>query len=250
VVSSPIGKTRICSHFRSMPILSAWPVVKLELFPNLLPYEYLGTIWLQLSVLDQMEQQLQQARLATEEQKKISKKQMTTDVLLNLRATYGSAEMMNGIQYLMELKSSNKERFEANKYAFAREYIAAISETSEEWIMRRRVSHFFQDAAVLIEAGCLSEDDFFSLYDPPMRDLIEFLEPIETAIAEKYRKIPYDSEFSLLLLLDRLNEWRRHRTQTVRRQFQLPQDDELYQRSLETGDPPETGESTHQRGQS
>ena len=39
VVFSPIGKTRICSHFRSMPIMSAWPALKVELFPNLLSYE-------------------------------------------------------------------------------------------------------------------------------------------------------------------------------------------------------------------
>lgn len=148
---------------------------------------------------------LQQKEL--KEQRENAKKQMTATVLLNLRETYGSAEMKSGIQHLLNLKRMNRERFDADKKAFVREYIELVPVTSNAWAFRRCVSHFFQNATTLIAADCLNKDDFFSLHDPPMGELIELLDLIETAISEKYSRIPSKSGTSLSLLRGWLNEW-------------------------------------------
>ena len=102
-----------------------------------------------------------------------------------------------------------------------------------EWRMRRRVSHFYGDVAALVEAGCIDENDFFSSYGNTF-EIIEFLEPIEVAIAERWNALPLNYELVALRLLARGRKWQAERVAAgLDPRFTLPRDPDLYEQSKE-----------------
>lgn len=193
----------------------------------------LYTMALQADQVRQAEKSLE----VTEEQLRIqtrdSHKQLTASVLLELRQIYSTDEMNRAVYYLHQLQKSSLVEFRSNRYSFARKYIETVESTSEEWVMRRRVSHFYSDVAALVEAGCIDVNDFFASYGSSC-EIIDFLEPIEVAIAERISGGPYRHEWVALRLLSKCRDWRRNEElRGVDPKFRAPTDLEMYQQSWE-----------------
>jgi hypothetical protein len=191
----------------------------------------LYTIVLQGEQVRHAEQALKVTEHQLHLQAQDSRKQLTASVLLELRQIYSTDEMNRAVHYIGQLRRSSAAEFQENRYAFARRYIQGINPVSAEWAMRRKVSHFYSDVAALIEADCLNVDDLFTSYGTSF-EVIEFLEPIEVAIAEELNAMPYEQAWVALRLLARGREWQREQLQKgVDPRFKLPRDPELYERS-------------------
>lgn len=134
----------------------------------------------------------------------------------------------------MNLRKENLDEIKINPYTFARNYLLSISPESCEWAMRQKVSHFYNHAATLIQNGLIDEDIFFSIWGIDEFEIIEFLEPIETLIAELYYELPYNSEWSALRLLENGRNWQRKSEKSIDQRFSLPCNYDLYKKSLKS----------------
>ncbi len=161
---------------------------------------------------------------------KQARKSSAASIILELTKLYSSDEVSKGVYYLNKVKSENLNEFEKNRYSFARKYLENISPVSKEWKMRRNVSSFYGDVAGLIEAGLIDEEVVFtSVAGPDDIAIVEFLEPIETIIREKYYSLSENKEWVALRLLHRVREWEK-RGKTDQR-FTLPNKPTLYSKS-------------------
>jgi hypothetical protein len=174
---------------------------------------------------------------------KHARNSVRASIFLELMDRYSTKEMNEAIHYLKKLESDHKDEFEVNRYSFARKYLETISPTSPEWQMRRQVSHFYTYVASLIERGLIDEDAVFGVWGADQFSIIEFLEPIETVIGEKYymplgvrdwHDIGWcNTEWVALRLLHRGRKWQEKRQKGVDYRFTMPYKRDIYERSFE-----------------
>lgn len=167
---------------------------------------------------------------------KYSRNSVITNILIKLRESYSTPEMTKAVHYLMNLKAKNTHEFNKNPYSFARKYLAKISPDSEEWEMRRMVSHFYNHVASLVENKLVNEEEIFAIWGINQIEIIELLEPIETIIGEKYYprdSLPYDEDWLALRLLEKCKKWNKKRLKRKKYKgsFTLPINTELYLKS-------------------
>lgn len=162
-----------------------------------------------------------------------ARQSIITEILLKLHEDYSSPEMNNAVRYLFKLRSDHETEFLENPYAFARDYIANTPTDSPQWANRRMVSHFYAHLANLVNQRFIDERNVFALWSAGDLAIIEILEPIETAILERYGSIPYMNEWPPLRLLDRARRWelRQHRRSKLNSHFTLPRDPTKYEYS-------------------
>ena len=169
-------------------------------------------------------------------QSKRFREQTTASIILELTKTYSTDEMNEAVYYLKKLRQENEKEFEENKYTFARKYLSTIKPDSREWNMRRMVSSFYGDMAVLIESEIVDDDAIFLSYGPQDISIIEFLEPIETVIKAKYYELKPNTEYIPARLLDKARKWQIERSEKLKteEQFTIPLDKEKYSESLKS----------------
>jgi len=174
---------------------------------------------------------------------KHAKNSVRASIFLGLMDRYSTKEMNEAIHFLKKLETDHRDEIEANRYSFARKYLETISPTSQEWQMRRQVSHFYTYVASLIERGLIDEDAVFGVWGADQFSIIEFLEPIETVIGEKYytplgvrdwHDMEWrNTEWIALRLLDRGTKWQEKRRKGVDYRFTMPYKRDIYERSFE-----------------
>lgn len=165
---------------------------------------------------------------------KQARNSVTASILLDLTESYATKEMNDAVHYIVNLRSEHTREFAENPYVFARKYLTTISPNSPEWQMRRKLSHFYNHLATLVEGGIIDEKAIFSIWAATDISIIEFLEPIETAIQEKYYSLPYrNNEWTALRLLHRCQKWEKRQPKKKDPRFTLPRNTKLYAQSLE-----------------
>lgn len=135
--------------------------------------------------------------------------------ILELHNVYNQEDMKAGIQYLFKLRNNNYEEFQKNPYSFAKVYINQVDESSKEWYYRRVVLLFWSRVGVLLQTRLLSEDIVFTLF--PNVEVIEVLEAIEVALADKYKA---KGDQYIPLVFRRCKKWK-ERTK-INKEIQLP----------------------------
>jgi hypothetical protein len=145
-------------------------------------------------------------------------------MIMELLNSYDQEEMKEGVRYLFNLRNENYDDFRKNPYAFAREYLDNVDESSKEWYHRRVVVLFWSRIGVMLKTGVLSEDIAFTLF--PNVEVIEILEPIEVALVDKYGGM---GDQYIPLVYRRWEKWKKK--EKFDEDMQLPLDPEAYSAS-------------------
>lgn len=135
--------------------------------------------------------------------------------ILELHNAYNQEDMRAGIQYLFQLRNNNYEEFQRNPYSFAKAYISRVDELSKEWYYRRVVLLFWSRVGILLKTGLLTEDIVFTLF--PNVEIIEILEAIEVALADKYNA---EGDQYIPLVFRRWKKWKER--MKINKEMQLP----------------------------
>lgn len=136
---------------------------------------------------------------------KHAKDAILSATIFDIHNTYNQQDMMAGIQYLFKLRNDNLEEFCKNPYSFAKKYVSIVDESSKEWYYRRVVLLFWSRIGILLKTGLLSEDLVFTLF--PNVEVIEILEPIEVALADKYGG---QGDLYIPLVYRKWEKWKKH----------------------------------------
>jgi hypothetical protein len=187
---------------------------------------------LQRDELAETRKEVKLQRIQLEEQNKRSREQTTASILFELTKIYSEEKISEAVYYLKKVWADHDQEFKKNRYAFARKYLNTIEIGSPEWRMRKSVSSFFGDMGAIVESGLIDEDVIFSSYGPDDIAIIEFLEPIETIIKEKYYPSTLKKENILLRFLHLSKEWQMKKEKVTCSEFSFPKDPDLYEKSL------------------